>query len=85
MIKLNLISGTTRVASAMRQAINDTTGEPAKAAIVSWTDGTESLVSLKEFNGDFTPKFLNADLSLANGYEVRQGWIQKSTSSVKLR
>ena len=53
-----------KVAESMIQALNASTGKPANAIIVTFTDNTTANASMKHVNADGTVKFLTEDLTI---------------------
>lgn len=82
-------SKASKVAASLMQATNEQ-GTPVQAAIVTFTDNSKALVSAKHFSADGTPKFLTAELGIANGYDIQtiqgQPWIveRSNRSNIKL-
>jgi len=78
------------VVDSYEQATNLETGEPVRAAIVTFTNGKTAIVSANEFASDGTPLFCTEDALLANGYQRKlmssgQHWIINTKNQKQVR
>ena len=69
MLKLNRT--TAKVATEIKETQNP------KIAVVFFSDGTKAMTStVKHYDADGAPKFLNADNQLLPGWELNNDWLR---------
>lgn len=84
-----LSSDEQKIVESMIQAKNASTGNPANAFKVTFSDKTFAFCSMKHVSADATAKFLTEDLTIAHTFELTtingEPWIvEKANRNIKL-